>query len=205
MFMGPLDASRPWNTADIVGVHRFLQRLWRNVIDEQTGEARITAEPADDDTRRLLHRTIDAVRADMGTLSFNTAIARLFELNNRLTQVVAQRGEAPEEVVVPMVLMVAPLAPHVAEELWERLGHDQTLAFDDFPAADPQWLTVDTVEVAVQVNGKVRARVVVPSGLDPAGTEEAVRADGQVAALLDGQTVKKTVAVPGRLVNFVLG
>ena len=111
MFMGPLDASRPWNTSDIIGVHRFLQRLWRNVIDEETDEPRVTVEPTDDETRRLLHRTIEAVRTDMGELWFNTAIARLFELNNRLTQVVGERGEAPEEVVVPLVLMTAPLAP----------------------------------------------------------------------------------------------
>jgi leucyl-tRNA synthetase len=205
MFMGPLDASRPWNTGDIIGVHRFLQRLWRNVIDEETGETRVTPEPADDETRRLLHRTIGAVATDMAELSFNTAIARLFELNNRLTAVVAERGEAPEEVVEPMVLMVAPLAPHVAEELWERLGHDGSLAFLDFPTADPQWLTVDTVEVAVQVNGKVRARVAVAADLDQAGTEAAVRADAKVAELLAGKTERKVVVVPGRLVNFVLG
>jgi leucyl-tRNA synthetase len=205
MFMGPLDASRPWNTSDIVGVFRFLQRLWRNVVDEATGEARVTTEPADDETRRVLHRTIDAVAADMDRLAFNTAIARLFELNNHLTQVVAEQGEAPEEVVVPLILMVAPLAPHVAEELWERLGHDQTLAYEPFPAADRQWLKVATVQLAVQMGGKVRARVTVPEGLDEAGTEAAVRADPAVAALLDGRTVRKTVVVPGRLVNFVVG
>jgi leucyl-tRNA synthetase len=205
MFMGPLDASRPWNTADIVGVHRFLQRLWRNVIDEDSGEARVTPEPADDETRRLLHRTVDAVRTDMGTLSFNTAIARLFELNNRLTQVVAERGEAPEEVVVPLVLMTAPLAPHAAEELWERLGHDETLAYEDYPSADPAWLTVDTVEIAIQVNGKVRARLVVPAGLDEAATEALVRKDDEVVRLLSDESVRKAVIVPGRLVNFVLG
>ena len=94
-------------------------------------------------------------------------------IRTSLTQVVAERGEAPEEVVVPLVLMTAPLAPHAAEELWERLGHDESLAHTDFPTADPQWLTVDTVEIAIQVNGKVRARVVVPSGLDEAGTEAA--------------------------------
>jgi leucyl-tRNA synthetase len=205
MFSGPLDASRPWNPADIIGVHRFLQRLWRNVVDERTGEVRVTAEPADDETRRVLHRTIDAVGADMDSLSFNTAIARLFELNNRLTQVVAERGEAPEEVVVPLVLMTAPLAPHAAEELWERLGREQSLAYEDFPTADPQWLTVDTVEIAIQVNGKVRARIVVPSGLDEAGTEAAVRRDDQVVALLADASVRKAVVVPDRLVNFVLG
>ena len=204
MFMGPLDASRPWNTSDIIGVHRFLQRLWRNVIDETTGEPRVTVEPADDETRRLLHRTIDAVRTDMDELSFNTAIARLFELNNRLTQVVSETGEAPEEVVVPLVLMTAPLAPHAAEELWERLGHEQSLAHEDFPVADPAWLTVDTVEIAVQINGKVRARLTVPSGLDEAATEAAARADDRVAALLDGKTVRKVAPVPGRLVNFVV-
>ena len=123
MFMGPLEASRPWNTADIIGVHRFLQRLWRNVIDEETGAARVDDEPADDETRRVLHRD-DRRRSrnDMATMSFNTAIARLFELNNHLTQVVQERGRAPREVVTPLVLMVAPLAPHIAEELWERLG-----------------------------------------------------------------------------------
>jgi leucyl-tRNA synthetase len=205
MFMGPLDASRPWNTGDIIGVHRFLQRLWRNVIDEETGESRVTAEPADDETRRLLHRTIKAVATDMAELSFNTAIARLFELNNRLTAVVGERGEAPEEIVEPMVLMVAPLAPHVAEELWERLGHDGSLSHTDFPTADPQWLTVDTVEIPVQVNGKVRARVAVAADLDQAGTEAAVRADAKVAELLAGKTERKVVVVPGRLVNFVLG
>jgi leucyl-tRNA synthetase len=205
MFMGPLDASRPWNTADIVGVYRFLQRLWRNVIDEETGEPRVTTEPTDDETRQRLHRTIDAVTKDMERLAFNTAIARLFELNNHLTQVVARDGEAPEEVVVPMVLMVAPLAPHVAEELWERLGHEETLAYEQFPAADPAWLKVATVELAVQLNGKVRARVTVPDGLDEAATESAVRADPAVGALLDGATVRKAIVVPGRLVNFVVG
>jgi leucyl-tRNA synthetase len=205
MFMGPLDASRPWNTSDIIGVHRFLQRLWRNVIDEATGEPRVTVEPADDETRRLLHRTIEAVRTDMDELSFNTAIARLFELNNRLTQVVGETGEAPEEVVVPLVLMTAPLAPHAAEELWERLGHEQSLVHEDFPIADPALLTVETVEIAVQLNGKVRARLTVPSGLDEAATEAAARADERVAALLDGKTVRKVAPVPGRLVNFVVG
>ncbi|MGZ6973225.1 MAG: leucine--tRNA ligase [Acidimicrobiia bacterium] len=205
MFMGPLDASRPWNTGDIIGVHRFLQRLWRNVIDEQTGEARVTAEPPDDETRRLLHRTVEAVRSDMDELSFNTAMARLFELNNRLTQVVAEAGEAPEAVVVPLILMTAPLAPHLAEELWERLGHERSLAYEDFPTADPQWLTVDTVEIAVQLNGKVRARLTVPANLDEAGTEAAARADERVAALLEGKTERKVIVVPGRLVNFVVG
>jgi leucyl-tRNA synthetase len=204
MFMGPLESSRPWNTADIVGVHRFLQRLWRNVVDEETGDPHVDDEPADEETRRLLHRTIDAVGSDIASMSFNTAIARLFELNNGLTQVVAARANAPREVVTPMVLMVAPFAPHVAEELWERLGHTDTLAFEPFPRADPALLVTDAVEVPVQVGGKVRSRIMVPVGADDATHERLARADAKVAALLEPATVRKVVVVPGRLVNFVL-
>ncbi len=204
MFMGPLDASRPWSTADIAGVHRFLQRLWRNAVDEDTGELRVSDDPADDETRRVLHRTIAAVRADMAELKFNTAIARLFELNNRLTQIVTEREAAPREVLGPLVLMLAPLTPHIAEELWARLGHDGSLAYEPFPDADPAYLVIDEVEIAVQVNGKVRAQVTIASGVTDAEQEAAARADERIAALLAGATVRKVVVVPGRLVNFVL-
>jgi leucyl-tRNA synthetase len=203
MFMGPLDVSRPWNTADIVGVHRFLQRVWRNLIDETSGEMHVSDEAADDETRRLLHRTIAAVRDDMGDMHFNTAVARLFELNNHLTQVVQEKGNTPREVAEPLVLMIAPLAPHVAEELWERLGHRSTLAYEAFPSADSQWLSVETVEVPVQVNGKVRARITLPVDADETAHEAAARADVRISELLNGATVRKVVVVPGRLVNFV--
>jgi leucyl-tRNA synthetase len=173
------------------------------VVDEDTGDVRTTDEPADPETRRLLHRTIDAVRADMGTLEFNTAIARLFELNNRLTQVVAERGSAPAEVVHAMTLMVAPLVPHVAEELWEKLGHEGTLAHEAFPEADTALLVDAEVEIPVQIDGKVRAHVRVATGADNLAHEAAARADERVAALLDGRAVQRVVVVPGRLVNFV--
>ena len=177
MFMGPLDASRPWSTGDIVGVHRFLRRFWANVVDEESGELRITTEPADDETRRLLHRTIDAVRHDMGALEFNTAIAALMTLNNRLTHVVGETGRAPEEVVEAMVLMLSPLTPHVVEELWERMGHSSTVAFEPFPDADPALLVDDVVEVPVQVNGKKRALIhIAPDASEPEH-EAAARAD----------------------------
>jgi leucyl-tRNA synthetase len=205
MFMGPLDADRVWSTADIAGVYRFLQRFWRNLVDEDTGELHVSADAADDVTRRLLHRTIDAVRADMGTLEYNTAIARLFELNNHLTQVVAERGSAPAEVAHAMVLMLAPLTPHVAEELWEKLGHASTIAFEAFPEPDSALLVDDEVEIPVQVNGKVRGRVRVATGADDVAHEAAARANESIAALLDGAVVRRVVVVPGRLVNFVLG
>jgi leucyl-tRNA synthetase len=204
MSTGPLDASRPWNTSDIVGVHRFLQRLWRNVIDEETGAVRVSDAPADDESRRVLHRTIAAVTDDMMSMGFNTAIARLIECNNHLTRVVARDGAAPREIVVPLVLMVAPLAPHIAEELWARLGHADTLTYETFPAADPSWLVEESVEVPVQVNGKVRTRVKVAAGADEAEHERIARSDARIAELLDGATVRKVIVVPGRLVNFVI-
>jgi leucyl-tRNA synthetase len=205
MFMGPLDASRPWSTTDIVGVYRFLQRFWRNAIDEDTGELRVGDGAPDEETLRILHRTIAAVGDDMAGLQFNTAIARLFELNNRLTQVVAEQGSAPRQVVEAMALMLAPLAPHAAEELWERLGHDGSLAFEAFPKADPAYLVEETVEIAVQINGKVRAQVTVPAGAGDDELEMAARADARIAAALEGTTVRKVIVVPGRLVNFVVG
>jgi len=203
MFMGPLDASRPWNTADIVGVYRFLQRFWRNTIDEETGAIRVSEQPADEETRRVLHRTIDAVRSDMGKLQFNTAIARLFELNNRLTVVVGETGTAPVEIVSAMTLMLAPLAPHMAEEVWARLGHPESLAYEPFPEPDPAYLVVEEVEIVVQIDGKVRARVKVPAGAGEADHEVAARADERIAELLEGVAVRNVVIVPGRLVNFV--
>ena len=200
MFMGPLEKERPWNTSDIIGVHRFLQRLWRNIVDEDTGAVRVTDAPADDETRRMLHRTIAAVRDDMSGMSFNTAIARLFELNNHLVGTDA----IPREVAEPLVLMVAPLAPHVAEELWSRLGHPDTLAYEDFPIADETLLVVATVEVPVQINGKVRARVQIAAGADAAAHEAIARADARIAELLEGKIVREVKVVPGRIVNFVL-
>jgi leucyl-tRNA synthetase len=203
MFMGPLDASRPWNTADIIGVHRFLQRFWRNAIDEETGAIRVSEAPADEETRRILHRTVDAVRSDMSKLQFNTAIARLFELNNRLTAVVGDTGTAPLEVVTAMTLMLAPLAPHLAEEVWARLGHAESLAYEPFPEPDPAYLVEEEVEIVVQVDGKVRARVKVPAGAGEADHEAAARADDRIKRVLDGVEVLKVIVVPGRLVNFV--
>jgi leucyl-tRNA synthetase len=203
MFMGPLDASRPWSTTDIIGVHRFLQRLWRNLVDEETGAVRVSEEPTDDETRRLLHATIDAVRNDMAGLSFNTAIARLFELNNRVHQVVTERGALPREVAEPLTLMVAPLAPHIAEELWSKLGHAGSLAYETFPEADASLLVHDTIEVPVQVMGKVRGRVIVPADATEAELEAAALGDERIATLLGGKTVRRVVVVPGRLVNIV--
>jgi leucyl-tRNA synthetase len=203
MFTGPLDQSRPWDTKAVVGVFRLLQRIWRNVVDEETGAVTVSSDPLEPATERALHRTIEAVREGMEKMRFNVAIAKITELNNHLTARYPDGG-VPRDVIEPMVLLLSPLAPHIGEELWSRLGHPDSLATEPFPVADPALLVDETVEVPVQVNGKVRARVHVPAGADYATMEAAARADERVAALLDGATVRKVVAVPGRLINFVI-
>ncbi len=202
MSMGPLDVSRPWETRAVVGSHRFLQRVWRSVVDENTGELRVVSEPASDETLRILHRTIDGVRGDMDELRFNTAVAKLIELNNHLTQ--ACPDGAPREVVEALVLMVGPFAPHLAEELWGRLGHDTSLTYAAFPVADPALLVGDTVEYPVQVNGKVRGRVTVAADADEATVRAAALADPKVAAYTDGKEPRKVIVVPGRIVTVVI-
>jgi len=137
-------------------------------------------------------------------LSFNTAIARLFELNNHLTTLVQGGSALPREVAEPLTLMVAPLAPHIAEELWSRLGHTDTLTYESFPVADAKWLVEDRIEVPVQINGKVRARIEVPVGADAGAHESAARAEPRIAELLDGATVRNLKVVPGKIVNFVI-
>jgi leucyl-tRNA synthetase len=140
----------------------------------------------------------------METLRFNTSIARIYELTNHLTAQFPDGG-VPREVAEPLVLMLAPLAPHAAEELWARLGHAESLTWEPFPEADPALLIEDSIEVPVQVNGKVRARLVVAPGLSASDLEAAARADTKVAEHLAGTTVRKVIAVPDKLVNFVIG
>jgi leucyl-tRNA synthetase len=202
MSTGPMDTSRPWATRDVVGSYRFLQRVWRLAVDEASGALRVTgAQPSVDDLR-LLHRVIAGVREDFATLRHNTAAAKLIELTNHLTK--TYPGGAPRAVVEPLVLMLAPLCPHLAEELWSRLGHDHSLAHGPFPVADPAYLVAETVEYPIQVNGKVRARVVVPASTGEDDLREAVLADERVRAIVDGQQPRKIIIVPGRLVNIVL-
>ncbi len=205
MSMGPLEASRPWATKDVVGAHRFLQRVWRLVVDEQTGETRVLDGPAQElatGTLRMLHRTIAGVAEDYAALRNNTAAAKLIEYTNHLTK--EHREEVPRAAVEPLVLMLAPLAPHLAEELWLRLGHTTSLAHGPFPVADPAYLVDDTVEYPVQVNGKVRGRVTVAADADQDTLKAAALADEKVQAFLAGANPRKVIVVPGRLVNLVV-
>ncbi len=199
MSMGPLDVSRPWETRAVVGSFRFLQRMWRCVVDEQTGQTRVVADPADEATMRALHRTIDGVSRDMESMRFNTAVAKLIELTNLLTKLPA----VPAEVADPLVLMLAPLAPHAAEELWSRLGHAGSLAYEPFPVADPALLVEDSVTCVVQVAGKVRDRLQVPPGIDEEELRARSLASAAVAKALDGREVRTVVVRAPKLVNVV--
>lgn len=201
MFMGPLDQDRPWDTSAVIGSHRLLQRVWRNLVDEDTGDLRVSEEPAADDLLRHLHATIAAVTEDMNTLRFNTAIARITELNNELTR---DDGPTPREVAEPLVLLMAPLAPHIAEELWERLGHADTIVYQPFPVADESHLAVNVIEIPIQVNGKVRSRVTLPADIDSAALEEAALSDPKVREILGGAPPRKVIVVPSKLVNVVV-
>jgi leucyl-tRNA synthetase len=200
MFMGPLGATKPWHTTNINGVRRFLERAWRIVCNEcDELHVAVRDEPALPDLLRLRHRTVGAVTDDIEAMRFNTSVARLMELANALTAATVR----PRAVVETFVLLLAPFAPHLAEELWRKLGHEGTLTYVPWPDFDPALAQEQSQEYVVQVNGKVRHRFRAVEGLGPA-VLAAARSEPAVMALLGGKVVIKEIVVPGRLVNFVL-
>jgi leucyl-tRNA synthetase len=203
MAMGPLDADRPWQTDDMVGVYRFLQRLWRNIVDEQTGDLLVADKPLDEEAERRLHRTIKIVRRDFGEMRFNTAIARLIELNNYASRLASRDGIIARALAEPLVLMVAPLAPHIAETLWSRMGHPQSLAYEPFPQFDEALAAEKSVVMPVQVNGKRRFQLEVAGDADEAEIREQLIQHPDYARHTDGLTVERIVIVPGRIANVV--
>ncbi len=203
MAMGPLDVSRPWDTRAVVGQYRLLQRLWRNVVDEATGEVSVVDVPegeVDTETLRALNKAVDGVTQDMAALRFNTAIAKVTELNNFLTK--ADRP-VPRPVAEKLVLLIAPLAPHIAEELWRRLGHQDSVVHQELPVADPAYLVDETVTCVVQIKGKVKARLEVSPSVSEADLEQAALADERVQAALGGAGVRKVIVRAPKLVNIV--
>jgi leucyl-tRNA synthetase len=203
MAMGPLDTDRPWRTNDIVGVHRFLQRLWRSLIEEETGGLRVSDEALDDDTLRRLHRTITVVRKDYEGMRFNTAIARLMELTAHAGMVAAREGTLPRVLAEPLVLLVAPLAPHVAEELWARLGHQESVTYVPFPEADAALAVEQTVTIPVQINGKTRFTIEVPTDAEREEVERVLTGHPEFARHTARVIVQRLVIVPGRIINIV--
>jgi len=202
MFMGPLEQVKPWSTTGVEGTHRFLNRVWRLVTDERgTLSEKVVEEPANRDQLRVLHRTIEKVTEDIEALRMNTAIAALMELTNA-----AYKWErVPAEIVEKLALLLAPFAPHIAEEIWSLLGHAESLAYAPWPEADPALLESDTLEIPVQVNGKMRGRVTVPADADQDTVVAIAREDDNVKRHLEGQNVRRAIYVPGRILNFVVG
>jgi leucyl-tRNA synthetase len=205
MFMGPLQATKPWNMKGVEGVYRFLSRVWRLVVDD-AGEA-VALSPAvqdvepDADTLRALHRTIQKVTEDTDGMRFNTAISAMMEFTNHMTRLEVR----PRQALDAFVLLLAPYAPHMAEELWATLGHEKTLACEPWPAYDPALAKADEIEIPVQVNGKVRAKLMVAADIDDAALEAAALADAKVQEHIGGKPVKMVKVVPKRLVSVVVG
>ena len=199
MFMGPLEAMKPWSTQGVEGVSRFLDRVWRLVVDDQGGSAVVDDLPTTE-ARRVLHQTIQKVTEDLEDLRFNTAIAQMMVFTNEATRL----DRRPRALIEPFVLLLAPFAPHLAEELWQRLGHPESLAYAPWPAYDPALLVTDTITLAVQVNGKLRATLELPRGSDQAVAQAAALADERVRRHVEGVTVRKTIYVPEKLLNLVV-
>ncbi|HLA85020.1 MAG TPA: leucine--tRNA ligase [Thermoguttaceae bacterium] len=204
MFMGPLEAVKPWSMDGVSGVHGFLNRAWRMIVDErgeklQLNEAVVDAA-IEEGQARVLHKTIKAVTEDLDQMAFNTAIARMMEFTNYFLK----QEVRPREAMEKLVLLLAPFAPHMAEELWQLLGHAKTLSFEPWPEYDPVAVRDDVIEVPVQICGKLRAKIEVPAEADQAALAAAAKANPRVAELLAGKTIVKEIVVPGRLVNFVV-
>ena len=204
MFMGPLEAVKPWSMKGVEGVYRFLGRAWRMIVDADAETVRLDPKVRDveptPDQAKVITRTVAAVTDDLEGMRFNTAISRLMEFTNAFTG----QEIRPKSAMETFTLLLAPLAPHIAEELWEILGHRESLASAPWPTFDPALLKDNEIEVPVQINGKLRGRVAVPADAGRETLETAARDDEKIAALLDGKTVRKVVVVPGKLVNFVV-
>ncbi|MFP6828340.1 MAG: leucine--tRNA ligase, partial [Gammaproteobacteria bacterium] len=203
MFMGPLEQVKPWSTRGVEGTHRFLNRVWRLVAAADGDGLNETVQDSPPSSAQLqsLHQTIAKVTDDIENLRFNTAIAALMEFTNTATK----WPTLPRDIAELFVLILAPLAPHIAEELWERLGHEDSLAYAAWPEADAALLKTDTIEVPVQVNGKMRGRIEIPADATEDLVLKLAREDSNVARNLEGKQVTRAIYVPGRIVNFVIG
>ena len=201
MFMGPLDREKPWTDEGIQGVNRFLKRVWALFVGEDGRlNPKIVESGGDESMVRALHKTIKAVTHDIENLLFNTAISRLMEFTNAAYKV----ERLSRDVAETFVLVLSPFAPHMGEELWELLGHDATLAYEPWPEHDESMLAEDTLEIPVQVNGKVRAVITVAADADKDAVLEAAKADPKVVNHTQGKTIVKEVVIPGRLINLVV-
>ncbi len=205
MFMGPLEAVKPWSTKGVEGVYRFLGRVWRMMIDDAAETPKLHANvrdvPPDAETLRLLRRTIQKVTEDTDAQKFNTAISTMMEFVNHTTKLESR----PLSVLSPFVLLLAPYAPHIAEELWAALGHTTTLAYAPWPQFDLSLTKSNTIEIPVQVNGKMKVILTVPHDIDAATLEAIAKADPKIIEAIAGKTIRKVIAKPPQMLNLVVG
>jgi leucyl-tRNA synthetase len=201
MFMGPLEEMKPWSTRGVEGVYRFLNRVWRLYRDDEGHlDPRLSAAPASADAERVYHATVKKVGEDIEGLHFNTAIAQLMIFVNEITKT----EERPRALLEPFVLLLAPFAPHIAEELWAALGHTGSLVCEPWPVYDPAKIVSDSVEVVLQVNGKVRGKITMPVNAAESELQKAAMADQNVRRHAEGKQVVKMIVVQNKLVNVVV-
>lgn len=202
MFMGPLEATKPWNEKGVEGIHRFLSRVWRLFVNEDGSiSAKISADGGTDEFKRTWHKTLKKVTEDFEHLRFNTAISQLMIFINDAYKQESLSTEAAEQ----FVQMLSPLAPHIAEELWQLLGHEGSISYVAWPAYDEAWTVDAEVEIVVQVNGKIVQRALIPMDMGQEDMQNHALALPNVKAAVEGKTVRKIIAVPGKLVNIVVG
>ncbi len=204
MFMGPLEATKPWSMRGVEGVYRFLGRVWRLLIDDRADTMKLAAAVTEDEpdrqTQRLLHQTIKKVTEDLDAMRFNTAISAMMEFSNHLTKL----ERRPRSVLETLVLLLSPFAPHLAEELWSALGHPHTLAYEPWPRYEEALTRAEEIEIPVQINGKLRSKITMPADSDEAELQAAALADERIQSMLQGKQVRKVIVVPGKLVNIVV-
>jgi len=202
MFMGPLDAVKPWNMQGVEGVYRFLQKVWRLIVgDDGNPQSAIVNEPAQNESLRLLHKTIKKVTTDIENMAFNTAISQMMIFVNEYSRLPRLSKKAIESFVI----LLSPFAPHIAEELWQRLGHSGTITYQPWPEFDDGLTTDPEVELAIQVNGKLRDRLTFSADADEETIKEKALASERVQELLEGKSVRKVIVIKNRLVNIVIG
>ena len=202
MFMGPLEAVKPWSSRGVEGTFRFLNRTWRLLVgDGESGvHSRVTEDTPNPEQLRALHATIRKVTDDIEHLRFNTAISSMMEFINAANK----WDVVPRAIAIPFVQILNPFAPHIAEELWERLGQTKNLSYTHWPEANEAFLAASTLEIAVQVNGKLRGNVTVDAGLAKEGILDAARNEQNVSRHVEGKNLVKEIYVPGKIVNFVV-
>jgi leucyl-tRNA synthetase len=201
MFMGPLEMTKPWSMKGVEGVRRFLNRAWRMLIGDEEANvvAKITDRAMSTDEERVLHATIRKVGEDIEALRFNTAISALMVFVNEFINA----DEKPREAMEKFLVLLAPFAPHIAEELWSRLGHSGTIAYEPWPGYDESKIAEEHIEIVLQVNSKIKEKLLVPAGTDGSELERIALDNATVRSLIDGKTVRKVIAVKDKLVNVI--